>query len=822
MALKYDLDRLGWYEFEGLVQALLKRVLGMGVEAWGGQGDWGRDAYFSGSLKYPSKSMTGGPFLFQCKFVNGANAAGAQSDAAVLAAIKRECGRISARLGGGKIPASRAKKEDIWAKAPSHYGFFTNARLGRGLRTAIDAELNAVLSSSQVHQHDGRDICAWLDNARAIARAYPQILGLADLEQLLSQWANRDIVRRSETALLEAKEISPVFVPTGAYELALKTLSKHGFVVLEGPPEMGKTAIGRMIALANLARGWQVVECKDPADFLKEFKAASSQIFIADDFFGRTEYDPARISKWQDDLPHILRRLDNKHWLVLTTRAHLLNLAKSDLDISGAIQSFPDLGEVVVNAGDLSNSEKARMLYRHGKAVQLTTEMRQAVKGSAVKIVGDTHFTPERIRRLCQELTTKPAELLKGREIGELIKDSLANPTKGMRLSFDKLPGCHRWMLYSLVEAGQGVGHHLWWLGPDSDTLKEIYQRLCPREIIEPFARVSSELSEAFVRRLGMTATESHIDWIHPSCRDLAIDKLVEDQNERQHFLSNCGVAGLKLATSTGGGPKGDRVFPLLVDDQDWRDFSERSAKLITSGVDVLSDLQRNYEVAKKSKIAANKLSRLEKILNEDLLSLAVNERSKWGQWNANSLKTYYAIASGKNRSATPPPELCETISKSISHTLMRMKKNRIWDEATAMYSLAQLIDVARENKSAELNGTKVTASIDKLVAAILGSNATEDIEDLIEEDLSADEKEGLIDGFQNASKSLKIMQKAFPHLDVDGRGDALGEIADFANDAADTLERERRSEDDPDEEDDGDHSRSSAEFDIGQLFADF
>lgn len=821
MTLKYDLDRLGWYEFEGLVQSLLKRVLGMGVEAWGGQGDWGRDAYFSGSLKYPSKSMTVGPFLFQCKFVNGANAAGAQSDAAVLTAVKKECARISARLGGSKKPASSAKKENLWPKVPSHYGFFTNARLGKGLRTSIEAELTAVLPSSQVHQHDGRDICAWLDNSRAIARAYPQILGLADLEQLLSQWANQDIVRRSETALLEAKDISPVFVPTAAYDLALKTLAKHGFVVLEGPPEMGKTAIGRMIALANLARGWQVIECKDPADFLKEFKAAARQIFIADDFFGRTEYDPARISKWQDDLPYILRRLDNKHWLVLTTRAHLLNLAKSELDISGAIQSFPDLGEVVVNAGDLSISEKARMLYRHGKAVRLTAEMRQSVKKSAVKIVNNTHFTPERIRRLYQELAANPTEFLKSHAIDKLIKDSLANPTKGMRLSFSKLPSSHRWMLYSLVEAGQGVGQKFWF-GAEVDTLKDIYQRLCPRHLMEPFARVSSELSEAFVRRWQLSPEESHIDWIHPSCRDLAIDQLVDNQIERQHFLSNCGVMGLKLATSAGGGAKGDRVFPLLVDDQDWKDLSERSLKLIVSGIDVLSDLQRNYEVAKKSKTLPNKLARLEKILNEDLLSFAVNERSKWGQWNADSLKTYYAVASAKKQIATPPPELSTTILKSISSILMRMKKDRVWDEATALYSLAQLIDVARENKSSELSTAEVIAAIDKLVDAILGSDVPEAIEDVIEEKLSADEKEELIDAFQMISKSLKFLDGAFPHLDKDGIGDLLLEIAKIANDAADSLEQERRSEDDPDEDDDSDYSRPSSEFDVEELFADF
>jgi len=52
--LAYHLDELGWFEFEQLVQTLLNVRLGLGVEAWGGRGDWGRDVYFEGELKYPA------------------------------------------------------------------------------------------------------------------------------------------------------------------------------------------------------------------------------------------------------------------------------------------------------------------------------------------------------------------------------------------------------------------------------------------------------------------------------------------------------------------------------------------------------------------------------------------------------------------------------------------------------------------------------------------------------------------------------------------------------------------------------------------------
>ena len=43
-----------------------------------------------------------------------------------------------------------------------------------------------------------------------------------------------------------------------------RVLRRHHFLVLTGPPEMGKTAIARMLGLALLAEGWEVHECTRP------------------------------------------------------------------------------------------------------------------------------------------------------------------------------------------------------------------------------------------------------------------------------------------------------------------------------------------------------------------------------------------------------------------------------------------------------------------------------------------------------------------------------------------------------------------------------
>ena len=100
--IDYRLDDLGWFEFEQLMQTLAKARLGIGIEAWGERGDWGRDAYFEGKRHYPANHETKGPFVFQAKFVENANAAGAKPGKLLIAAVQKEAVKIRKNLTNGK------------------------------------------------------------------------------------------------------------------------------------------------------------------------------------------------------------------------------------------------------------------------------------------------------------------------------------------------------------------------------------------------------------------------------------------------------------------------------------------------------------------------------------------------------------------------------------------------------------------------------------------------------------------------------------------------------------------------------------------------
>ena len=370
--IRYKLDDLGWYQFEWLIQTLLKDQLGIGVESWGGHGDHGRDAWCPGPLHFPAKHIkTTGPFQFQMKFIENANAAGAKPFPRFLAAVKAETVRLSGQRSG-------AKRKSLC----KHYVLITNSLISPDDRDAVNSEIAEVLPNATIHCLGGNDICDWLDDNPPLRRSFPQLLSLRDLDALLSSVVNHDIIERSSAAIAQATDLASVFVPTAAYIAAWEVLKKHHFVVLEGPPEMGKSAIAWMIALAQIANGWEASICDTPDDFFRGLRTDASQIFVADDAFGRTEYDPSRCAKWEAQLPRAFSRLGDTHWLLWTSRKHILERARKHMDIDGTAHNFPKPGEILVDSSQLNAPGKSADTVPACEACGLLVSIKGGLFGS--------------------------------------------------------------------------------------------------------------------------------------------------------------------------------------------------------------------------------------------------------------------------------------------------------------------------------------------------------------------------------------------------------------------------------------------------------
>jgi hypothetical protein len=337
-------------------------------------------------------------------------------------------------------------------------------------------------------------------------------------------------------------------------------LERFGFAVLTGPPEMGKTAIARMIGLAKASDGWEFHECIRPDELWERFARDRAQVFVADDAFGSTEYRPEAAEHWALELDRVLRAMDARHWLVWTSRPTPLKAGLRRIHREHGVERFPQPAEVQVDAGDLEVEEKALILFRHAKTARLSDAAIRGVRASGWRIVSHEHFTPERIRRFVAGRALQPDSLarLDAAELDELIADEIREPTAAMAESFRALGPEHRALLVAMLDVPPGLVHE-----------RELAAAV-RRHSSAGFARSPSALLDRLSDHFVRVSTNETVTWVHPSWRDLVIDELVSSPDARRDFLRACSVDGLLLALSTGGGGAGTRSLPLLVDDGDW------------------------------------------------------------------------------------------------------------------------------------------------------------------------------------------------------------------------------------------------------------
>jgi hypothetical protein len=428
--VSYALDQLGFLQFQQLVTALFDLEGGVGPDAWSGDADRCRSAVSEIPLTPPLVSAVPAPVLVQCAWARDGDRR--RLDAAMDALVR--------------------KRPDDLARVRSVVCVTNLEVTGEGV-PHLDEALGDTQAETAVL--GAGEIGARIDARVELRRAMPSVLGLRDLDGLIaSEVANRSSLDRGA-----ARELARVFVPTGAYRRALDVLDGHRFAVLTGPPEMGKTAIARMIGLAQLTAGWEAHECVRPEDVWRVFDADRAQVFVADDAFGSTEYRPDAAERWARDMERVLRALDERHWLIWTSRPAPLRTGLDRLHRERGAERFPSPGEVLVDASALQAAEKTLILFRHAKAAELSPDIRAEVCEHGPDVVAHPHFTPERIRRLIAALKASPPGDRSG--LTDLVASELTHATEAMATSFSALGDEHRDLLVAMLDTPPGpVSEH--------------------------------------------------------------------------------------------------------------------------------------------------------------------------------------------------------------------------------------------------------------------------------------------------------------------------------------------------------------------------
>jgi hypothetical protein len=324
----------------------------------------------------------------------------------------------------------------------------------RGLRSYVlmangDAVADRAASTRgdlRVEVIDTPMLSARIDALPELRLRMPSLLGVRALDPLIPS----AVARRSTLDRAESERLAAVFVPTRAYARAVRTLAEHRFAVLTGPPEMGKTAIARMVALAKMTDGWEAHECSTPDDLHAAFDPEARQVFIADDAFGSTEYRPDSAEGWARGMERLLGALDDRHWLIWTSRPAPLHAALHRLHQERGAERFPAPARVLVDASILDTEEKVLILFRHAKAAELPAAIHTALVRSGPTIVETPTLTPERLRRLVLRLSRGD------RNVSHAADIELRTPTEAMATSFGALGDEHRDLLVALLDTPPG------------------------------------------------------------------------------------------------------------------------------------------------------------------------------------------------------------------------------------------------------------------------------------------------------------------------------------------------------------------------------
>jgi hypothetical protein len=161
-------------------------------------------------------------------------------------------------------------------------------------------------------------------------------------------------------------ERAKFFVPHQKMGDAEEILRREHCLIISGPPGIGKTTMAEMLAIQLIERGYHVHFVTRVDELERETRnEEEKQLFVYDDFLGRTNFREAPDASSQERLFAYMRWLRRKHgkYLILTTREYLYREAQSANERMS--ESRADIVKCLLDVEGYKQITRARMLYNH-------------------------------------------------------------------------------------------------------------------------------------------------------------------------------------------------------------------------------------------------------------------------------------------------------------------------------------------------------------------------------------------------------------------------------------------------------------------------
>lgn len=361
------------------------------------------------------------------------------------------------------------------------------------------------------------------------------------LERLL----NNAIESRSEFLLENIKEKAKYYVVTDNYNKAIEKLEKSHIIIIAGEPGIGKTTLAEHMVLQYIEQNFRLYNIENSINEAESvFKKDEKQVFYFDDFLG-SNYLNAIEDKKDSHIVKFMDRIkkDKTKRFILTSRTNIFNQSIQSSDIFKNNKIEKD--EFIIKVDNLSNIEKAKILYSHIWHSNLDeTYIDQLYKEKRYReIINNKNFNP----RLIEFVTdVDRLEMVQENEYWEFIKNKLNNPADIWTQTFDHQSDDYiRNLVLLTVFNGNRIEEKM--LINSYDLIIKRMNLQNNSYISKDFDNVIKSVVKYFLNRNNLRTTIIYT-LFNPSIADFVMNRYLKDEDKlMQVFLSLKSLGSLKV-----------------------------------------------------------------------------------------------------------------------------------------------------------------------------------------------------------------------------------------------------------------------------------